>query len=240
MRYKSASTIRSLVSRAFPTYTTWSASPLAVEENVLDTSRALALGSSRGDLASQCDKFRKQTFRGLGTTAVAGKSWRVLRGDSFVPNENIVIDNLEATIEAHRVYNAGPRIRRVWSEVGGGHPTQLSKDDWSSRLEVRREKTPNELPNSTTTKPKPSVSAELKEHWPRGSPKFKKITGEKGSLEKDEICDYEPHVFEPRGPFSIRGSSELSDSPWKSLIMLQGGDGFARYVRNLPDPYGQY
>lgn len=179
-------------------------------------------------------KEQVNNLDGLRNTAEPSKkAWKLFRDQAAIPNENIYVHDLEATIRAHQDFNAGPKVRKIWSQIGGSHSAQRSADEKRVRSELKQQRTRHKTKQQIQV-PKSSQSSEdLKDCWPRGSPQYEKLTGDKVPPQKDEVCEYRPRIFEPDGPFHLGERREDINSPWRSLIMLHGGDGHARYIRIL-------
>lgn len=199
------------------------------EQDALRTTQRLLGRPSFRQHSSRKELVEKTN--GLSNTAEPSKKdWKLFKDQVDIPNENIYFHDLEATIRAHQDFNARPKVRKIWSQVGGGHSVQRSAEERNVRSELKQKRIRHDIQKQIRV-PKASQSLEKPEnHWPRGSPQYMKLTGDKVPPPKEEVCEYKPRIFEPDGSFHLGELREDADSPWRSLIMLHGGDGHARYV----------
>ena len=168
---------------------------------------------------------------GLSKTAEPShKSWNLFRDQTTIPNEDIYIHNLEGTIKAHHNFNARPKLRKFWSKAGDGHSAHILPTERDAQQVVYRRGFRRNIRQQDQAQESDSKSKESKDHWPRGSPQYEKLSGQEDSPRKDEVCEYRSRVFEPEGSFSLGELCEDIDSPWRSLIMHKGGDGYVRYL----------
>lgn len=153
--------------------------------------------------------------------------------------KDIYIDDLTATLEAHRETNKASLIRRLHQDadweapflnpVVNNGPAPESKDGPVVDSDAHRSTLAAPLPQERITTParedghhhsqvrkglNPKQWASL--HWPADSVQLAEITGKLYKAKADEILEYDECLIQNQGAFSIKTSA--AQYPWLAML----------------------
>ena len=144
--------------------------------------------------------------------------------------KDIIVDNLQATLEAHRATNRATVVRRLYSEVQstiGIYRPPL--DD----ARCQKQEPEHEAANTRPVKGDWEIQRDRGELWPANSPQGQRSRTkwhEKGgnAAEKDN-GGYVAKNFRPQGYWQIKFGEDMQ-RPWLAHMDGHDGDGLMRWV----------
>ena len=148
--------------------------------------------------------------------------------------KDIIIDDLSATLEAHRDRNKASVIQRINQDVKGRVPFLRPLPDISQTSHTSNETIPGDDVHSTsltTTLPEEFVDTpepfKIKRHltrdqwmsfyWPADAVQLAELTGKIYKPKPSEVMEYKPYLPPTQGAFSVARLRE-PQRPWLALL----------------------
>lgn len=176
-----------------------------------------------------------------------------LAGADPTAAKDVFVDDLSATLEAHRESNRAAIIRRIYQDSAAQasflNPLAVSEPDdtptdgaiVNDDVGVIHEDLPaqatsdsaqNTTPTHVTNKPA-RKRRWIMTHWPKDSIQLAEVTGKMYRGKEDEVLEYEAYLLQPQSPY-IPGSKTFK-SPWLELMASQSQDQVTNsHQRSVP------
>lgn len=174
---------------------------------------------------------------------VGGSSSFVIPTESKLENNpDIFVDDLEATLEAHRATNKAKIIRHipVPPDPAVKHITPGVRDDYEDHAEASGAENPSELVNESIDHQAAVAETSSKEetkalrpwdYWPPGTKQYRQFVQNPIQLKRGIVREYEARVMIPCGTWR-RPVKEYKHTdafrPWLKLVSDSGGDAVQR------------
>ena len=147
-------------------------------------------------------------------------------------NEAIIINDLSATLEAHREKNRALTIRKVRCNPAGdfNHDTSAAEPITSAEEEAVDNTEKNEELLNPIDSPKERLQP--RQVWPPDSSQYKALAGLKpgDKPSKYQVLEYSPVSLKPSGSWRLTRPvvSDISQWPWLASVESHDGDGHER------------
>ena len=169
-------------------------------------------------------------------------------GHRYEDNKDIYVDDLQATLEAHRATNRARIIRRV----DAGSDPSVFRPDWPEPyqdLDVAVEDASDPRASGNDAESPMSAPSEVEdniediehlktmekdrlkpwEFWPIGSTQYRKLRGIRHRMRTQGPAEYQATVFEPSGDSAIGQKVHKQHCPWLGHMEGDlGGDALQR------------
>lgn len=154
--------------------------------------------------------------------------------------KDIIIDDLQATLEAHRTTNRAAILRKINTEV---QPVASIYRPPLDKLLAQNEELEYEAANTSSVKGKWQIKRDKARFWPADSVQCQRLREERherGSktAEQDD-GEYVARNFRPQGYWQIRFGEDMQ-RPWLAHMNGHDGDGLTRWVLRVLQPFVAY
>ena len=201
------------------------------------------------------DQFRTVSVLGKGATFSPSQQWQEELGDPHLINtKDIFVDDLSATLEAHREANKSTIIRRVQANAEWEAPFLSPLADIDPIIEPNDDSiVGHDEESSPSAADEPAAYTEntiRKEiqsgrglthrqwtsiYWPADSVQLAQLTGKQYQKKPNEVLEYRACLLPTQGPFNLKKGKV--QRPWLGFMekprMVQTGKSHQRSVYHL-------